>query len=219
MSLKVLTVATEETRALEQLKVSATALDYKLVILDKGKQFRGLNQKLHAVGWYLETYKPQGTIVYVDGYDCVFVRSPEELLEDYAVFGHPFIMSAEVNCHPYKQYQGRQSFARGRYPYLNSGCWIGEAQEVRSVFREMRARQLPVAGNDQGFLTDYYYTNPGRILLDEQAVLFQSLWLAEGDIDYTNRVYNRYTHTFPSVLHGNGGASLEAAFRYLGLKS
>jgi hypothetical protein len=130
--MKVVTIASDlDNRFLTRLLVpSCDALGMELVILHATTSPFNPADKREVLAEYLAGLRDRDELVlFTDGYDALFVRDERYITEAYARFSQPVIFSAEVNCWPL----GVVGFAlhagppAGRYPYLNSGGFIGPA--------------------------------------------------------------------------------------------
>lgn len=181
-----------------------------------GEPYPGHLAKLKAVYAVLEGMGSREIVLFADAWDSVFVRPLEGMVESFRGFGHPFVMSAETFCAPLFDRDKDYPACTTRYCYLNSGLYMGEAGAIQAVFEELKLFRLPDGLNDQGVLTDYYLANPGRIQLDHHCQLFQNLFQAERDIEFTHAgVVNRLTGGRPFLVHGNGRAEMSETVHWL----
>ena len=180
----------------------------------------GLTTKLQSVYRWLRTERlPENDVVlFADAWDTFFVRSLADFEAAWERLGDPVVFSAETNCAPHHTQAGAYPPAPTRYAYLNSGLYAGAAGALLDVLEDMRVYRLPEAMNDQGACTDYFLTHPERIMLDYHCHLFQSLYRAEEDMDYSGEtVRNRLTGSRPFLVHGNGSACVTEVLAWLEL--
>lgn len=156
----------------------------------------------------------------VDAPDVAFLAGEAEILDKLAKFKHPFVMSAEregvrglqntqVEIH-------RQCIEAGGYfAQPNIGCWIGEREYTLRCFNE--AQRL-YEGKEDDPEHPYSYDNHYQWLammkafgggsefhIDWHCSIFQSMNQAHTAVEVQGqRVFNRVTETYPSVLHYNG---------------
>lgn len=204
-----LTYANKDGGLLSLLQADAINAGLDFVVLGWGEQYGGWTSKLKAVYRAIETTDAAEIILFVDGYDVRLMGTEAAILARYEAFAAPLVMSAETACNPYPELVFRYpDECQAPYPYLNSGGYIGTAGAIRELLSDLRVWRLPDAINDQGVLSDFYLSHPGRICLDHRAELFQSLYGAEDHIYIeSGRARNLFTDSRPLLLHGNGGAS------------
>ena len=180
----------------------------------------GLTSKLHMVYRWLraERLPEEDLAIFADAWDTVLLRPLEGFVEAWEAFDHPLVMSAEANCAPYSELARQYPACGSKYRYLNSGLYCGRPSAILDVLEDMRVYKLPAAMNDQGALTCFHLTNPGRMGLDTGAQLFMSLYQAEEDMEYIGAgARNMLTGSFPWWCHGNGAASMRRVFDWLAL--
>lgn len=150
-------------------------------------------------------------LMYVDARDVVVLAGPDEVMERWEQFNHPWVFNAE----PFIWTPG--SFQPEDYPtpdcfyrYLNSGAFIAERKHLARWFdRWAIPLNLPTGDQDwmaARFIEDY----PDAIALDVNCELFQcmcgSLMTDEPHCTMEpGKVRNDLTGTEPLVIHFNGG--------------
>jgi hypothetical protein len=198
--IKVVTVATDlEHPFLQRLLVkSCAALGLPLVILkprDSG-EWRGFITKKTLLLRYLESVQDRDELLmFVDGYDTVIVRGPRQIAEAHADCGAPILFGGETNSWPLGAvgcvlYGER---AEGRFPYLNSGGFVGRASWILDLMRRYpetpidrfpELRSLESHGYDllreYGWSDQFYWTlvhllERDEIAVDHEARVFEYL--------------------------------------------
>jgi hypothetical protein len=140
--LKVVTVATDLKHPFLRrfLVRSCAALGLRLVVLaqSESRDWPGFIGKQALLARYLESAcDPDELLLFSDGYDAVFVRGAEDIVEAHQSCGAPILFSGETNSWPLGAvgcvlYGAR---AEGRFPYLNSGGFIGRASRIHELLR------------------------------------------------------------------------------------
>jgi len=152
----------------------------------------------------------------IDAPDVAFLAGEDEIMEKFATFEYPMIVSAEWNgvggLRKTKDELYRQCMEAGGYhSQLNIGCWVGQREYALHVLNE--AERLY---KDRPEDPDYSYDNHFQYLclmkawgggpefhIDTHCVLFQSMSTAETEL-VGGRIRNTITGTYPPVLHFNG---------------
>lgn len=153
-------------------------------------------------------------IVICDTYDLFPVAGREEILKKYCRLcgierptdpGHKIVISSEVYIWPDKSLATVYPKVATKYKYLNSGCIMGFRDEIYEILKNN-----PVKNSDDDQL--YYtlqYLHGNQIILDRECSLFQALAGVTDDIVvHKNRVFNKYTNSYPVFIHGNGPGKL-----------
>jgi hypothetical protein len=162
----------------------------------------------------------------------MFTKSLEEIKARYERMSQlgeerPTLVAAECNLYPFLRTYPKPK-GPGPYPYLNSGGWIGPAGSLRGLLLDMivgplhRGAAGDFRSHDQGlFQRAYASTAWGKkLVLDSNAVVFQSLQDSHQSVSGTNRTcrgleairtmdgdfVNTQTWVSPAVLHFHGVA-------------
>jgi hypothetical protein len=225
--LRVVTVATHERPQLSTLRQSVHNSGHELEVVGMGTTYPGLGLKLMAISEWLPSVPDEDYILLVDGYDVLFLMPSADILADYKKFCTPVVFSAETRCHPDTAlallYPGganhdKEPEASMPFHYLNSGSYIGRADFVKKMFKDVHAdlagfynwngadyRQV----NDQRWMMRYWmlHQHTGYVALDVFGELFHTLHQIDpGNFSITaeGTLYSGYTKTSPALLHGNG---------------
>lgn len=209
--MQVITIATERNRHLERLLASARQFGIEVKILGEGKQYHNHNHKTEILLDYLSSIPAEEIVMYVDGYDCIFLRDLDYVQDTFEKYGHPLVMSTEqnFNCDAplFKKLRYYLAYSKGTKPYrfINAGNWIGRAGYTRSILSQV----IEDGGNDQSVLNIFFSKHPEAIRLDYNHELFTCTAGRMGleKKDYTlvdGRLRNNLTGSFPAVFHAAG---------------
>lgn len=153
-------------------------------------------------------------LMFIDAADVVLLAGPDEIMERYFGFNHPWVYAAEPFI------WSPDSFQPDDYPtpcvvyrYLNAGASIGEIGHLRHWFNLWpRPKDLP--HGDQDWIAARFIENyPDAIKLDTNCELFQCMCGSQVYPDPyvqvgAGKVYNRVTGTNPLIIHHNGGTNI-----------
>ena len=213
-----LTVASHETGALDNLRRSASHHGVDFRQLGNGTRFTRTGLKLELFMGALMA--PAGAIgdddvvLCADGYDVMIAGDRGELLHAYDSMAAPIVIAGERGCWPQHfcselgaaQYKPH-SFV-GPFHYVNSGLVIGTAQALKATMEEIL--RFPVF-EDQEAWTRFYlaHQHSRRVVVDEFGALFLCLTLRNASTEFhfdrmRGRWVDRMTTLAPLVLHGNG---------------
>jgi len=188
-----------------QYKILGLYQEWKGGIMEIGM---GGGQKINLLKRELNTwddYKLKTTLLlFSDSYDVISVSCESEIIEKYNnISKNQILFSAEKYCWPDKSLQKYYPETHSQYKFLNSGGFIGVASDIQVIL------DIDIHDNydDQLYFTKIFLFNNNKIQLDYNCIIFQTLNNAENDIYiYNNRIINKKTLSFPSLLHGNGNS-------------
>jgi len=155
-------------------------------------------------------------LMFIDCADVLPLAGPDEVMERYFEFDHPWVYAAE----PFIWSEG--SFQPEDYPtpdvlyrYLNAGASIGEIGHMRHWLSQWpRPKALPQG--DQDWMAARFIENyPNAMMLDTNCDLFQCCCGSKVEPDpfitvSPGKMYNRITDTYPLIIHANGGDDITA---------
>lgn len=189
-------------------------LPYK--ILGEGRKWHGGDmsagmgggQKINEVVAAIEGMENKLLII-CDTFDLIPVAGAEEILSKFNnLCGcEKILFSSEVYCWPDQNLEAVYPKTDTKYRFLNSGCIMGYRDQIYNLIKNGN-NSVKDNDDDQLFFTRKYLAGE-NIVLDNQCHLFQAINGARQDIVlYKNRVYNKYTNSYPVFLHGNGPSKL-----------
>lgn len=232
-SLICLTVSTRFHRGVQNYLNSCEVFGVTPVVLGYGQKFQTPSTKLELVlDFAKEVFGYKKWILFTDCWDVLFVAPPSDILKAHLDCGGvPLFFGAEKNCWPDKGMASRfpsdkfpaeypnLNISNSVYRYLNSGCYIAETKYLITVLEWILSRRdasNKYFGDDQWLFMDFYAQNPIALFLDTKCGVFQNLYDAESDVDYSGeRVYNKVTGSYPKIIHANGTTSTLPAERWL----
>jgi hypothetical protein len=207
----------------DALARSCACYGHKLVTLGVGGPWAGHIQKLRLIQRSLPTMPPGEVLLFVDAWDAVLGGDASAIMCRYlaspAGLHGKLLVSGERNCAPDASARLRYAPSADPYPYVNAGAIIGPVTEWTRILSAIRPEALPDDTNDQQAMTDFHLGNPRAIYIDTRATLFQSLYMADGDLrPAAPRTFvNAVTNTHPVIFHGNGRADLLPVLNHLQL--
>ena len=159
-------------------------------------------------------------VMFIDAADVMMLCGPDELMERWTAFNHPWVYNAEVNIWP------PNSFTPEEYPtppgvfrYINGGAYLGELEHVAGWYNKWTnfgKDPIVCEKSDQHWMAERMVKHyPEAIILDQNCEVFQCGCGArvgpEPAIQISpGKVYNRLTDTYPVVIHANGGDDIIA---------
>ena len=207
---------------------SAIRHDVDIILLGWGVKWTGLSQKLEAAHSFAKSLPEKDVILFTDAYDVMFTAKTSAIYERFLALSartkSRIIFSAECGCWPHVMED--KEICLSKYPvsptpyrYLNSGTWIGYAEESAVMLQEIisEAGKDFANANDQKLVADMYMEGRNGIKLDFYNEIFQSMHMTLdpplpycnpiSDVKLTNdkRWKNARTGSTPAVFHFNGG--------------
>jgi GR25 family glycosyltransferase involved in LPS biosynthesis len=211
----VLTVATDTPKAgllyssADKHKINIVNLGERVKWLGGDMTAKGGGQKLNLVYNYLINIPDECIVMFVDGYDVIVNDNLDTIISRFKSFECDILFAAEKTCWPEPNLANQFPHSDTEYKYLNSGCYIGYAGELKKIIRRVDNRIDDQEFLQNQFLEQVNYKKEINIKLDTENYIFQCLAGAEGEVKILHRQYprqliNTATNTCPCILHGNG---------------
>lgn len=233
-NMHIVTVATDESR-MWALKQSAEHFGYLVHNLGKDSDWSDPMEghagmpKIEMMIEFLRGLPASDIVLFMDGYDTFFVKSPLEVLERFLGFNVDILFGAESNFWPPDDFIQQKFAVKHKdelYKYLNSGVYIGQVEALLAFLT------LDVAGtteDDQRYCQNRYLARtpppsdaptawkwervdwPYKVALDHEAYIFQNddpVVYVQGD-ELIGRI------CAPCIYHGNGGQEAKSKFKSL----
>jgi len=168
----------------------------------------GGGQKINLLIPELEKLKkdPNAIVLFVDGYDILFLDSLKRIVELFLSKNIPTLFAAEQSCWPDRSLANRYPESPYHYRYLNSGSFIGYAKDLSKITQRAKDDSLPNISDDQLYYTLEFLNGRHKrlISLDYKCEIFQCLGWSYDDVTIEGgRLHNTVTNTRPLVAHGN----------------
>lgn len=183
-------------------------------ILGNGKMWRGGDmsagvgggQKINEV---LEAIKNMDNrlILLCDTFDLFPLASSKEIIDKFNNLcdKNSVLFSSEVFCWPNSELSESYPETNTKYRYLNSGSIMGYRD---NIYRMINNESIKDNDDDQLFFT-LKYLSGDKIVLDHKCEIFQTINGSKDDlVIHKNRVYNKYTNSYPIFIHGNGPSKI-----------
>lgn len=187
-------------------------LNYQIV--GEGKEWRGGDlaisagggQKINELLGAIENLENQ-LIIVCDTFDLIPVAGEKEILDKYHSIctNNQVLFSSETVCWPDKNLASVYPSVNTKYKYLNSGSFMGYRDDI---YRMICDGNILDNDDDQLYFS-LKYIQGEKIILDHSCHIFQAINAVADDLSiHRNRIYNKYTNSYPIFLHGNGPAKL-----------
>jgi len=157
-------------------------------------------------------------VMLIDGADIVTLAPPDEVMEKWFKFDHPWVFNAEPFIWSPKSFTPEQyPTPQCTYRYLNAGANIGEREHIVKWYSEWTNgfTEIPAClrGDQDWYAERFIKHYPEAIQLDHNCELFQCMCGSEVGEDplvtvKRGEAYNRETDTYPKILHYNGGTDI-----------
>jgi len=210
--MKFVTVDTNASPKTERLLRSCRWHGIPIDVIGGGRPYPYHGAKIQYLLEYLEAVSDDEAVMFVDGYDVVFLSGPEEIDAKFEAFGHPFVVSAEQNCNVDGGLRVRLAtwldYPKGLKPYrfINTGTFVGRAGYMRAL---LQALDVQPTDCEQTLMNRYFTRHRDAIALDYRQQIFTCTagrtGLEEEDYEFAGgRLRNRITGSLPCVLHCPG---------------
>ena len=201
------TYASEDNYHLHRLQTSAAYHGIDLRVLGLGDPWNSLLQKLDGVLGFLQEFAGDQVVMFVDGYDTVFLKPSDVILDRFHAFDSPVVFSAERCFYCPGQESIREDYPPSPTPYryLNSGSYVGNAGHLVALVAKILQRREGYS--DQALFSRHFVEHPGEITLDYQTELFVGTSGRPYEEDFVitdGALVNKETGSRPCVLHTPG---------------
>ncbi|BCS82883.1 putative procollagen-lysine2-oxoglutarate dioxygenase [Cotonvirus japonicus] len=187
--------------------------DLNYQIVGEGKEWRGGNlsveagggQKINELIACLENLSDNKLLVICDTFDVIPLAGYQEIVDKFNMIcgENNILVASEKICWPDAKLASSYPQVNTKYKYLNSGTFIGYRNVIYDILKDSN---ISDTDDDQLLLTNKFLSGE-RIILDYKCELFQAMYKCDEDlIVHKNRVFNKYTNTYPVFIHGNGPA-------------
>jgi hypothetical protein len=215
----VITTATEFNDGVHNFLASCKYYGYQPLILGWGQPWMGNVHKAQLALKAIKQLKNKYPVILsVDSYDMIFTDSPDAILAEYRSMNHMCVYGSERYCYPDAGKAELHPVSPTPYRYLNGGGFIGESWYVEQLFDYIAFDKLDPSLNDQDVLQQILIDNPHAIKLDYECRIFQTLVLADDDLEYGDEIRNIITGQVPKIIHGNGHWDMTKAIDWLNSK-
>jgi hypothetical protein len=148
-----------------------------------GKEYAGVKWyqefKLKTLKSALSGMKTE-FIMGLDSFDVLLLDDPEKALDRFRKFDCEMLFNASCYNWPrdFKTSAFEESVVKGKFRYLNSGCFLAKVEFIRKLLEENLSRdnsgkqELP---DDQAFYKLMYQKYYPKIKIDSRCEIFQSL--------------------------------------------
>lgn len=183
-------------------------LEFKIV--GEGKTWMGGDLSIgpgggQKINELIETIKilENKLIIVCDTYDLFPLANEMEIINKFNKLykKNHIIFSSEIFCWPNKTLANKYPIYNSKYKFLNSGCIMGYRDDI---YKMIIGDNITNNHDDQLFYTEKLLAGE-KIILDHNCEISQTLCGVEEDVIlHKNRIFNKFTKSFPCFIHGNG---------------
>lgn len=210
--MKFVTVDTNASPMTERLMRSCGWHGIPMQVIGQDRPYPYHGAKIQYLLEYLASTEDDEAVMFVDGYDVVFLAGVEEIEAKFKAFRHPLVMSTEQNCNvdggTLRRFRTWLAYPKGKKPYrfINSGAFVGQAGYMRALLQGLEVRPIDC---EQTKLNRYITTHRDALALDYDQQIFTCTAGRTGleEEDYAiegERLRNRITGSLPCILHCPG---------------
>ena len=205
------TGATQDRPELRRLQLTAARYAVNLTVLEiteeqaggQPRQERG-DQPFHRVQTALEELAEDQVVLFLKNCEEVVVTGHvSQILATYRKLEAGVVFAAQRFFAAEPELADRFPETDGPWRFLQPGCFIGRAGELRALFRK------PVTNNDDELrhFSRLLLSGEHDIALDTGCRIFQCIngTLAQLQVDSgRGRLYNKHHQTWPAIVHASG---------------
>lgn len=162
---------------------------------------------------------PTSHMLYTDSRDAFFLTGLDEIAEKYNAMGCPPLLMASdcVGFSSYQAWYDKIGWDISKpFPYFQVGGMLCEAKALTDAIDWMFQREAcgdwgAMPRDNPPWWCNFMVERPGELVIDHGCKIFQSATMCLGDLFVVNpnswevRVHNPRTHSFPCLIHFNGG--------------
>lgn len=152
-------------------------------------------------------------LLFIDAWDIICLRGPDELIARFESMGHPWVMAAEPYCFPDINLTERYPPCATQYRYLNSGAMMVRRDYAKKWSSTVVTSTLydgAYSNSDQYWWTLRHFENPDLFKLDTHCELFQCLYLSLDLMQFSLwEALNTNTGTRPLIIHYNSNGDID----------
>ena len=209
--MKVITVCNKRNAGLDLWEKTARQENFTPIILglddtrELGHDSQKFGLKFILLAQYLSTLPSDELCLVTDGFDVIFYNCAGLETQLDALHPATLLFAGDVYENPD---QGLPySTKHFRVPYLNSGVYAGRASTISAVLKPALQKQYneTMALDDQRYFTQYMFSNPGVIFIDNECKFFACLAGLEYKKDfYAEEGKFKVFSQSPCVIHFQG---------------
>ena len=201
------TVATHSERYLPTLESQVTDKNHTLVKLGYGQKYQGHFMKDKLLLEYTQNLDKEEIVIFMDGFDTLFLGEPEELLKKFKNQNSKIVLSIE-NIGSLS-FIHKAVFSKYKTKFINTGLFMGYAGELTKFLKEMYSKEFDLNSNQKTWSTFLNNSNYD-ISLDLKSELFLNHSFTTDNIFKVknNRIILDTTET-PVFIQGNGQSNMD----------
>lgn len=159
--------------------------------------------KLKEVKNYIDNNKldNEDIVLFTDAYDVIYTGNQDIIIERYLNMKTPIIFGCETECNPDPEKIIEYTKRDVKFPYLNSGMYIGKVWAIRKC---MEGYEYKDDHDDQRYWTSKFFERPDLIALDYTNELFLNTYGIDIEDVKWNRKEAYYEFKNPQFIHVNG---------------
>jgi len=168
---------------------SAKKFDITVSVLGEGWKWWDNTTKIEILNDFFKKKIEEKIILYIDGYDTIFIKDLDTILSKFISFKTDFLMAAESNRWPHNLPE--YGFRNMKNRYVNAGGWIGYRKTAERIIWKLQDYRS-MNGSEQSLWAQEYIRKP--FMLDHASSIFLCLYKT------------RYIKKDTCILHANGKA-------------
>lgn len=142
-------------------------------VIGWGTRWNGFGDKIIGVLEYIKILPVNDYVVFIDGFDTVFNRPPDDIIEAFNSYGPPGILASKTQFD--NMYISKRLFGTCGGSVANSGMWMGRVGDAVK-FLELCKSHLPESNNDdQRAMNTVCRRYPQmKVVVDHKYLVFQN---------------------------------------------
>lgn len=140
-------------------------------------------------------------VLFTDAYDVIYAGNHVEIVKRFINMNTPIVFGSETTCNPDPDKANMYTNKNVKFPYLNSGMFIGIVGALREC---MKNYVYEDKHDDQRFWTQKFFEYPKLFTLDYENQLFLNTYGIDIENINLNKHQIEYENKNPMIVHVNG---------------
>jgi hypothetical protein len=222
--MKIVVVATHNERFFDSFLDSCKKQNCQPIILGWGQEYTGHLMKDDLLEKYLQNNEKENEIIlFCDAFDCIILRSLDELEKEFINSGKNLIVSTEKSENKFYNYFKNLYFGNQTDENINTGMIIGYKKTFLGLLSEVKKYRIDGINSNQKIWTQTFNYSPKikdmNIHSDYENKFFKNYNIFSSGIKIIKKkIFLKDKNTYPYVLQGNGNLNLNKICNKLSIK-
>jgi len=222
--MEVIVVATHNERYFDSFIDSMYKYNIKPTILGWNQKYTGHLMKDNLLEDYLSKNTKKRIILFCDAFDCILVRNPTELINQFIESKHKMVISNELTSHNriYNAFQ-KTFFGTVNNQLINTGMIMGYSDTFLECLQLIKNYRIEGINSNQKIWSNALSKNEylkNIVHIDDKNEYFHNHNILTTKLIFKNNmVYIPLKKSYPFMIQGNGNNDLNYINRKLNIRT